>query len=117
MAGGEGFSHLFFEGGKSYGSDLVGLCPKKSVFDTDNEYIESVLEVTQATGWGLCKRQILDGKEVLFLLNEPPAGLESNFMVGMIQGIAESALNQKLHVLSTQFDKSKNVLAVKMAID
>jgi hypothetical protein len=115
--GGKGFSHLFFEEGRSYGSDLVGLCPKKSLFDTDNEYIESVLDVTQATGWGLCKRQILEGKEVLFLLYEPPAGLESNFMIGMIQGIAESALNQKLRLLSTQFDKSKNVLTMKMAFD
>ncbi|MFI5419603.1 MAG: hypothetical protein ACHQ1H_01405 [Nitrososphaerales archaeon] len=116
-SGGGGSNHLFFEEGRTYGVDLVELCPKKSLFDTDNEYIESVLDATQATGWGICKRQILEGREVLFLLYEPPVGAETNFMVGMIQGIAESALNQKLRVLTTQFDKSKNVLAVKMAFD
>ncbi len=108
---------LFFEGGRSYGAELVSLCPKKSLFVSETEYMEAVLDVTQAAGWGVCKSQELEGNQMLLLLSEAPLGAESTFIVGMLVGIAEAVLNRKMHVLTTHFDKSKNIVSVKIASD
>jgi hypothetical protein len=108
-------STLFFDSGRTYGANLAGLCPKKTLFENESEFIESVLDITQATGWGICRRQILEGDKVGLLLSDPPASSESDFLVGTLVGIAEIALNRKLRLMSTQFDKSKNVLTVILA--
>ena len=107
----------FFDGGRSFGSELVSFCPKKSLFDSETEYIEAVLEVTQAAGWGICTRQILEGNENVFTMSEPPSGSDSSFVVGMLVGIAESALKKRVGALTTHFDKPKNVLSVKMVFE
>jgi hypothetical protein len=46
--------------GKSYGVDLVNHCPKRSGSESETDFVDAVLEITKATGWGLSKWEIRD---------------------------------------------------------
>jgi hypothetical protein len=113
---GEKSDLLFFDSGRSYGEDLTRLSPKRSEFENDTEYLQGILEVTKATGWGVCTCQQLESAEFLFMLSEPPVEIPSNFLTGMIIGIAEVVLDRKLRVVSTEFDKSKNLFSLRATI-
>jgi predicted hydrocarbon binding protein len=112
---GEKSDLLFFDAGRSYGENLTRVSPKRSEFENDVEYLEGIFDVTKATGWGVSSYQQLEGAELLFLLSEPPPGIPINFMTGMIIGIAEAVFDRKMRVVSTGFDKSKNLFSLRAA--
>ncbi|MDA4130567.1 MAG: hypothetical protein OK457_07330, partial [Thaumarchaeota archaeon] len=85
-------------------------------FEDSAEYIDAVLEITRAIGWGVSKLEEQENSEVVFSLSHPPsAGAESsNFLLGVVLGLTECILERKLQVSETRYDKSKNLLTVRM---
>jgi len=113
---GEKSGLLFYEAGKSYGRDLAHLCPKKSEFESVIEYLDAVLDATKATGWGVSKCEQLTDSEFLFSMSEPPPKIsttKSDFLIGMLIGIAETVFGRKLKVGESNFDISKAVYSLK----
>jgi hypothetical protein len=117
---GEKSDSLFYDAGRSYGEDLTRLSPKRSEFESDTEYLEALLDVTKATGWGVGAATQLENSEMLFFLSEPPSNRRkttSSFLLGMLTGIAEVASGSKLKVGATSFDTSKNILTLRIVLD
>jgi hypothetical protein len=56
---------------------------------------------------------------IVYSLSEPPmdgqGDATSNFMIGMLHGIMEKILGLILKIEESSFDRSKNILTLKMA--
>ncbi|MDA4111004.1 MAG: hypothetical protein OK439_00585 [Thaumarchaeota archaeon] len=112
---------IFYEEGRSYGSQLASLYSKKARSESDMESIQAILEVTKATGWGLSKCELQEDGSVNYSLIDPPSNGNGNvsslFLVGMMRGLMEQALGHGLKVVDQNYDRVKNTLTLKLAKD
>jgi len=106
---------VIFEGGRSYGSNLISQFVTDK--DREKEAFEKAVEILKATGWGIGKFEAEETGIVNFSLSDPPIDpeIKSRFLSGIVQGILEKVFGQDMKILADNFDAQKNSLDFTLA--